>query len=193
VSKAIHYRNASWPQGHYQYRAGLHRIYRLTVLIDFRRRPGVGDYGHLHIDRPAHCLRRPRFYSTTAGTSSATITSTDTLTVLSSAAKVKPTPEPPMSICAFSIALRRVQANSASESSKWCLWQFIRSPGRPETRVEKSSLHCDRASSVSLPGIVLLSIVIERSKGLVKVARLSQSARYQGSAQTGAGLTFQDY
>ena len=145
------------------------------------------------IGRPAHRPRRPRFHSTTAGTSSATITSADTRTVLSTAAKVKPIPRPPTSIRAFSIPLRRVQANSANASSEWCLRLFIRSPGRPETRMANSSLHCDRVSSVSLPGTVVLAIVIQRSMGLVKVARFSRGARYHESAQTGVGPTFLDY
>ena len=83
-------------------------------------------------------------------------------TVLSTTAKVKPIPGPPTSICAFSIALRRVQANSASASSAWYLRLLIRSPGRPETSTAKSSLHCDRISSVALPSRLLIGIEHQR-------------------------------
>ncbi len=73
-------------------------------------------------------------------TAAATGTPADTPTALSAAARVKPIPRPPTSICAFSIGLRRVQANSASASSEWCLRLFIRSPGTAEIRMAKSSL-----------------------------------------------------
>ena len=112
---------------------------------------------------------RPRFQSTTAGISSATVTTAQAGSIRSAAARVKPYPcrlPAPGAAAVFN----RAQPSSASASSEPCTRLFINSPRMPDGRMENS---LSRRAGVSVPPLLGIST----AASFIHLFMLSQPGR----------------